>query len=47
MRFQAQAVLRRADMLAPLRLVGVLLAGSFYPPARARAGHPSAMQRGR
>lgn len=31
MKFQAQAVLRRVDMMAPLRLVGVLLAGSFYP----------------
>ncbi|CAN5171073.1 hypothetical protein BH24CHL7_BH24CHL7_07580 [soil metagenome] len=31
MKFQAQAVLRRDDMQGPLRLVGVLIAGSFYP----------------
>ncbi|CAN5685641.1 hypothetical protein BH23CHL8_BH23CHL8_23090 [soil metagenome] len=31
MKLQAQAVLRRQDLQAPLRLVGVLLAGSFYP----------------
>lgn len=30
-KLQAQAVLRREDPAAPLRLVGVLLAGSFYP----------------
>lgn len=31
MKLQAQAVLRRLDQLAPLRLSGVLVAGSFYP----------------
>lgn len=31
MKLQAQAVLRREDLHAPLRLAGVLLAGSFYP----------------
>jgi hypothetical protein len=31
MKLQAQAVLRRIDVDAPLRLAGVLLAGSFYP----------------
>lgn len=31
MRLQAQAVLRRVDLAAPLRLVGVLMAGSFHP----------------
>ena len=31
MRLQAQAVLRRADLAAPLRLVGVLMAGAFHP----------------
>jgi hypothetical protein len=31
MKLQAQAVLRREDLDAPLRLVGVLVAGSFYP----------------
>ena len=31
MKLQAQAVLRRADLTAPLRLVGVLMAGSFHP----------------
>jgi hypothetical protein len=30
-KLQAQAVLRRIDLEAPLRLAGVLLAGSFYP----------------
>ncbi len=40
MKFQAQAVLRRADMLAPLRLVGVLLAGSFYPGSTQDAWGP-------
>jgi hypothetical protein len=30
-KLQAQAVLRREDLDAPLRLVGVLVAGSFYP----------------
>jgi len=30
-KLQAQAVLRRPDQQAPLRLAGVLLAGSFYP----------------
>ena len=31
MKLQAQAVLQRADLMAPLRLAGVLPAGSFYP----------------
>lgn len=31
MKLQAQAVLRRSDLAAPLRLAGVLVAGSFYP----------------
>lgn len=31
MKLQAQAVLRRSDTEAPLRLAGVLVAGSFYP----------------
>ena len=31
MKLQAQAVLRRADLVAPLRLVGVLMAGAFHP----------------
>jgi hypothetical protein len=30
-KLQAQAVLRRVDLDAPLRLVGVLVAGAFYP----------------
>jgi hypothetical protein len=30
-KFQAQAVLRREDLAAPLRLVGVLMAGAFHP----------------
>jgi len=39
-KFQAQAVLRRPDMLAPLHLVGVLLAGSFYPGSTQDAWGP-------
>lgn len=31
MKLQAQAVLRRAELAAPLRLVGVLMAGAFHP----------------
>ena len=31
MKLQAQAVLRRVDLAAPLRLVGVLMAGAFHP----------------
>lgn len=31
MKLQAQAVLRRIDLDAPLSLAGVLVAGSFYP----------------
>ena len=31
MKLQAQAVLRRTDLSAPLRLVGVLMAGAFHP----------------
>lgn len=31
MKLQAQAVLRREDLVAPLRLVGVLMAGAFHP----------------
>jgi hypothetical protein len=30
-KLQAQAVLRRVDLVAPLRLVGVLLGGAFHP----------------
>jgi hypothetical protein len=30
-KLQAQAVLRRADIAAPLRLAGVLMAGAFHP----------------
>jgi len=30
-KLQAQAVLRRVDLAAPLRLVGVLLGGAFHP----------------
>jgi len=30
-KLQAQAVLRRVDLEAPLRLVGVLMAGAFHP----------------
>ena len=30
MKLHAQAVLRRSDLVAPLRLAGVLVAGSFY-----------------
>jgi hypothetical protein len=30
-KLQAQAVLRRVDVAAPLRLVGVLMAGAFHP----------------
>jgi len=30
-KLQAQAVLRRVDLAAPLRLVGVLMAGAFHP----------------
>lgn len=40
MKLQAQAVLRRLDIDAPLRLVGVLLAGSFYPLAPQDAWGP-------
>ncbi len=40
MKLQAQAVLRRIDIDAPLRLVGVLLAGSFYPLAPQDAWGP-------
>ncbi|MEO6350423.1 MAG: hypothetical protein ABIP53_07210 [Candidatus Limnocylindrales bacterium] len=31
MKLQAQAVLRRVDLAAPLRVVGVLVAGAFHP----------------
>ena len=31
MKLQAQAVLRRVDLAAPLRLVGVLIGGAFHP----------------
>ncbi len=31
MKLQTQAVLRRSDFDAPLRLAGVLVAGSFFP----------------
>lgn len=31
MKLQAQAVLRRVDLAAPLRLVGVLVGGAFHP----------------
>ncbi|MDQ3553011.1 MAG: hypothetical protein M3395_01170 [Chloroflexota bacterium] len=40
MKLQAQAVLRRLDLNAPLRLAGVLVAGSFYPLAPQDAWGP-------
>lgn len=46
MKFQAQAVLRRDDPRAPLRLAGVLLAGSFYPGALQDAWGPLHLEAG-
>jgi hypothetical protein len=46
MKFQTQAVLRRDDMQAPLRLVGVLLAGSFYPDRPSDAWGPLHLEAG-
>ena len=46
MRFQAQAVLRRPDQQAPLRLVGVLVAGSFYPATAQDAWGPLHLEGG-
>ena len=40
MKLQAQAVLRRSDLAAPLRLAGVLVAGSFYPVTAQEAWGP-------
>jgi len=40
MKLQAQAVLRRFDRHAPLRLAGVLLAGGFYPRSAQDAWGP-------
>jgi hypothetical protein len=39
-KLQAQAVLRRTDGAAPLRLAGVLVAGSFYPATVQEAWGP-------
>lgn len=46
MRFQAQAVLRRDDRQAPLRLAGVLVAGSFYPGSPQDAWGPLHLEAG-
>src|SRR6187200_1185889 len=46
MRFQAQAVLRQADQQSPLRLVGVLVAGSFYPATAQDAWGPLHLEKG-
>jgi hypothetical protein len=45
-RFQAQAVLRRDDQRAPLRLAGVLVAGSFYPGSPQDAWGPLHLEAG-
>jgi hypothetical protein len=45
-KFQAQAVLRRDDWQAPLRLAGVLVAGSFYPGAPQDAWGPLHLEAG-
>ena len=44
-KLQAQAVLRRADLAAPLRLVGVLMAGGFHPLTAQDAGAPASRGR--
>lgn len=46
MRLQAQAVLRRDDLVAPPRLVGVLMAGSFHPLRAEDAWGPLHLERG-
>ena len=46
MKLQAQAVLRRSDPVAPLRLAGVLVAGSFYPLTVQEAWGPLHMEVG-
>ncbi|MCY7419158.1 MAG: hypothetical protein LH650_11805 [Chloroflexi bacterium] len=43
---QAQAVLLRSDVQAPLRLAGVLVAGSFYPLTIQEAWGPLHMEVG-
>jgi hypothetical protein len=45
-KFQTQAVLRRDDSQAPLRLAGVLLAGSFYPRSIQDAWGPLHLEAG-
>jgi hypothetical protein len=45
-KFQAQAVLRRDDLRAPLRLAGVLLGGSFYPGSAQDAWGPLHLEAG-
>ena len=46
MKFQAQAVLRRSDPVTPLRLAGVLVAGSFYPATAQEAWGPLHLEGG-
>ncbi len=46
MKLQAQAVLRRPYIQAPLRLAGVLVAGSFYPLTIQEAWGPLHMEVG-
>jgi hypothetical protein len=45
-KLQAQAVLRRADLAAPLRLVGVLMAGAFHPLTAQDAWGPLHLEAG-
>ena len=45
-KLQAQAVLRRDDRQAPLRLAGVLVAGSFYPGSPQDAWGPLHLEAG-
>lgn len=46
MKLQAQAVLRRADLAAPVRLVGVLMAGAFHPLTAQDAWGPLRLEMG-
>ena len=46
MKLQAQAVLRRDDVAAPPRLVGVLMAGSFHPLTAQDAWGPLHLEAG-
>ena len=46
MKLHVQAVLRRSDLAAPLRLAGVLVAGSFYPMTVQEAWGPLNMEVG-